>query len=214
MYHPYEEENVNETPGDGVQKQSGRPDGEYRYIRPDEPFRAYEDAEYIPEQEAPVTPRQYRCSASVTEEDTEKKPKKSRKSLVMIAAACVACVLIGTAIGQGMGNDSGDGDTMVSDTQLEQHEENDPLTSVQTANTAATISANQIYTAACKQAVGISSEITTRNVFGQTVSGSTSGSGFVVSEDGYILTNYHVIKDAYLGGYELSARKRTMISQS
>ena len=43
--------------------------------------------------------------------------------------------------------------------------------------------------------VGIRTEITT-NVFGQISSGACSGSGFVLTADGYVVTNYHVIEDA------------------
>ena len=44
--------------------------------------------------------------------------------------------------------------------------------------------------------VGITTEITTTNVWGQPVSQAAAGSGFVITSDGYILTNYHVIEDA------------------
>ena len=43
--------------------------------------------------------------------------------------------------------------------------------------------------------VGITTQITT-NIWGQQVAQAASGSGFVISSDGYILTNYHVIEDA------------------
>jgi S1-C subfamily serine protease len=36
----------------------------------------------------------------------------------------------------------------------------------------------------------------TQEMFGQTVSGVTSGSGFVLTADGYIVSNYHVVADA------------------
>ena len=36
----------------------------------------------------------------------------------------------------------------------------------------------------------------TQDYFGQTVSGVTSGSGFVLTADGYIVSNYHVVADA------------------
>ena len=53
----------------------------------------------------------------------------------------------------------------------------------------------QIHAQNKNSVVGIANQIST-NIFGQTTETASSGSGFIISEDGYIVTNYHVIKGA------------------
>ena len=53
----------------------------------------------------------------------------------------------------------------------------------------------QVYAQNVDSVVAIECTVT-EEYFGQTVSGITSGSGFVLTEDGYIVSNYHVVADA------------------
>ena len=53
---------------------------------------------------------------------------------------------------------------------------------------------SQLYSACVDSVVAISSTIQSSGYYGNT--GTSTGSGFVLSEDGYVLTNYHVVEDA------------------
>ena len=57
------------------------------------------------------------------------------------------------------------------------------------------MSPEQLYAANLASCVGITVN-TTQNIWGQTTTSAASGSGFVLSQDGYIATNYHVIEEA------------------
>ena len=71
-------------------------------------------------------------------------------------------------------------------------------TQVDTASvdTSKELTTAEIYAKYVNSCVGITVDIVSTNIFGQTVTGAAAGSGFVITEDGYILTNYHVIDGA------------------
>ena len=60
-----------------------------------------------------------------------------------------------------------------------------------------TLSPEDIYTITCESTVGITLPGQSTNIFGQSGSSSVSGSGLILSENGYVLTNYHVIEKAH-----------------
>ena len=176
-------------------------DGEYHFIRPEQ--NLYEDAEFVPCGEDTEVPKYYVPSEKKPKEEKPKDKEaapKSKKRFVKLACACLACALIGGAVGG-----------VVSWKVLDNNSSTPEATSkpISAGTSGASVSPKpsgptDIYSLGCKQAVGITTEGPTTHWFGQTSSSAVSGSGFVVTTDGYIVTNYHVIEAAYQRNYKVS----------
>ena len=53
----------------------------------------------------------------------------------------------------------------------------------------------QVYSRNVNAVVAVTAQITKPDAYGGTASGYSSGTGFIISADGYVVTNYHVIED-------------------
>ena len=58
------------------------------------------------------------------------------------------------------------------------------------------LSPSQVYAMNVNSVVAISNQANTTNIFGQTSETASSGTGFIISVDVYILSNYHVVEGA------------------
>ena len=125
----------------------------------------------------------------------ESQPPKKKGNGKRIAAALLACVLVGGCAGAGgaalYGRLSGSG----NETTIYEQERPQVQTVVNT-NKGQVMEPQELYAANLPSCVGITVSTTSVNIFGQTTTSAASGSGFVLTEDGYIVTNYHVIEDA------------------
>ena len=131
----------------------------------------------------------------VVEEPGHKEPKKKKSFGGKIVALCLVCALVGGVAG-GAGVAAFSGNNSGGSTTLVEGERTPTVVNVSNVTTKDPLTASQIYQAYVGSTVGITTEIVTTNYFGQPVSQAAAGSGFVISDNGYILTNYHVIKGA------------------
>ena len=179
-------------------------ESEYGYVGEFAKESIYSDAHYTPAGEGPVPPRYYTPPEPKKAEKHEKSGKGGR--ILGIIALCLVCALLGGLVGASFMGRSLDGRiAALEDARTEQALEriteaaavggaDNAQTATPVKNDSAALTASSIYEQACEQVVGVTTEVTYTNFFGMNSSSAVSGTGFIVSEDGYILTNYHVIE--------------------
>ena len=209
MYEPEEYRPVTPNP---QAEQTDRVNGEYHY-KNGYTQRIYSDAHYVRADESTVPPRYY------TPPEKPVREAKDRKKSVGLGGAiamCLICAILGGLCGGAMVTNAMDNrvdqlEQSVS-TLSESAKQTPQLGAAPAVSSGRTVadsstdglSAADIYDLACQQVVGVTTEVTGTNFFGMPVSGAVTGSGFIISEDGYILTNYHVIEDAYKGRLDVT----------
>ncbi len=183
--------------------------GEYRFV-PERRHEDYEDAHYEPAGETTVPPRYYTPPEKHTKDPRQKKRHGSR--IAGAICAVFAAALLGGFAGSALTAEKLNGRIEALESSLSGYEQamaqnsartvsstNTPRSSVNNLISDAPTLMNpaEIYDQALQQVVGIRTEVTMTNFFGMTSSGAVSGSGFIISDDGYILTNYHVVENAH-----------------
>ena len=141
---------------------------------------------------------------TVTEYHSVPEPKKKKKKtscgLVLIIALC--CSVLGGAIGAGSvllaqslkAEEAQEASETDVSYIIQGLRENSVIEAV-TVPTGKQMTPAEVYAANVNSTVGITTSTTT-NFWGYQSTSAASGSGFIISDDGYILTNFHVIEDS------------------
>ena len=123
--------------------------------------------------------------------------RKKKSGAGKVIALVLACAIVGG--GAGVGGAAVYNEWIAGakrETTVVQEMVRPQVETVVNVNKGQPMTPQQLYAANLPSCVGIRVSTTTVNFFGQTSTSAASGSGFVLTADGYVVTNYHVIEDA------------------